>query len=865
MKKIFVLLILCSAIMVFAENNLLQTTLKNGMQIVVKENVLNESVGFYCFVKTGSVSEGKYLGGGISHFLEHIVSSGTTSYHTEEEYNQMGKEMGALVNAYTTQTATVFYITVDKAYKDLALQNLSQQMQFNICAEKEVNREREVILKEIVLRSTPPSSRIYQRYQELVYPNSNKRYPVIGYTDIYKTITREQLQDYYKTRYSPNNMIFVAVGDFEAEAMLAEIAVSFEDFPRRQIEPVVQPVQHKREGNLEYIEEFEIETPKVYISTILPAADYVNTTALNAALSILFSKRQSPIRYKLVEELQLVNKERFYAYAYEEPNSPEGEIVIRFNPKRSADIDKIISIINTELENYSKSGFTRSELQNYINRLKAQELLSTPGVSDDANRIGWTMMSYNIPDRFPLEIARLEALSPEDLSEQIKKHFGPKNRVIFKAVPVGEKELLEQKANKPSERSEISKTMITDKLTLLHKRNRTKPLIKGVIYFPVSTNYETEETAGTLSFMFDLMFKGSKKFNSLYISEWLEDHIVSLNSRSSDKGTFIEFKCLKADYPKLQEILLDAFNNPNFEENEIKLAKAEYEADHNNYKSRATSAHRDHIRSVLYKDMRDRLSMEQRKDIILAIDKTELLNLYENYFNAETMIITLFGDLTEAEATTIAKNIRKNVPTEEIEQAMNFTTIKGQDDSFVNKYRFEQVNLDIFTSAPSQNSEDFKAMRLINMILSGARGRLHLAVRGNNNLAYFAFPEYWYSADSGYFNLNSQTSIDKKDELIAVMKNELQKLKDEIVPEEEINSAIEENKKMYNAMLNDNSLPYYITYYEAIGLGYDYFDKIIEFYEDTTPTQIRKAANKYFSKITIIISEPDSSVKLMVD
>ncbi|HPR18854.1 MAG TPA: insulinase family protein, partial [Candidatus Cloacimonadota bacterium] len=125
MKKVIILLSLLIMLTALSANGIEQKTLSNGMQIIAKENRLNESVGFYCFVKTGSNNEGRFLGAGISHYLEHIVSSGATSYHTEEEYQKMSQEMGALVNAYTTNVITAFHIEVEKQYEDKALQILS--------------------------------------------------------------------------------------------------------------------------------------------------------------------------------------------------------------------------------------------------------------------------------------------------------------------------------------------------------------------------------------------------------------------------------------------------------------------------------------------------------------------------------------------------------------------------------------------------------------------------------------------------------------------------------------------------------------------------------------------------------------------
>ena len=166
MKKLVTLLFLLTIITIISAQELIHKTLPNGMEVVVKENKSNESVGFFCFVKSGSINEGKYLGAGISHYLEHVVSSGSTTHRTEEEYNKKAQEIGALVNAYTTPEMTVFHIIADKQNQDEAFAMLSEQMQFCIFDSTEVAREKGVILKEIVMRSTPTSSQIYQRNSE---------------------------------------------------------------------------------------------------------------------------------------------------------------------------------------------------------------------------------------------------------------------------------------------------------------------------------------------------------------------------------------------------------------------------------------------------------------------------------------------------------------------------------------------------------------------------------------------------------------------------------------------------------------------------------------------------------------------------
>ncbi|NQV19182.1 MAG: insulinase family protein [Armatimonadetes bacterium] len=863
MKRIIFLVICILILNLLSANELIHKTLANGMEIVVKENRNNTSVGFYCFVKTGSVNESKYLGAGISHYLEHIVSSGTTTIRTEAEYEEEGKRIGAIVNAYTTNIATAFHIITDKEYQDEALAILSEQMQFCACTSFEVDREKQVILKEIVLRSTPARSKMYQRCNELIYPNSNNKYPVIGYTELFKTITRDQLEEYYHQRYVPNNMVFVSVGDFEAEEMILKIEEAFKDFERKQLLPVYLPVQNIRNGTIEYIEEFDIQQPLVYMSTILPASDFADKSALSTALEILFEKRLSPIQYKLVEELKLVNY--IYSNVDASPNFPEGSIDIVFEAKDVSDILKIVNIIDEELEFHSRSGIKYEDIQNIITRTKANKLLSILSVSRESNRIGWSMMRYGIPDNYPLQIQELEKLTVRDIQNAITKHLLPKNRVICYNVPKGTKELLEQKEEQIVEKTDVIKKEISKNITLIHKFNNEKPFVNGVIYLANSTDYETEENVGTIAFMTDLMFKGSKKYDPLDLTEWFEDHVIRLNASATKNGTYIEFKCLKEDYPELEKIIIDAIKNPSFEESELELAKEQQMADYKRSLSNAYFIHADFVNSALYTDTKFGLSKEEKVNILMKLSREELLELQEKYFNAEKIIAAYYGDVTEKEAEEFAKKIYKAIPENEIKDKKIIVHTPDLDESFVNKYSFEPVNIRLNYLAPTINSEDFNAMKVIASLLRGARGRLHKAVRGTNDLAYYAFADYNYFVDDGYLRVVSQTSIDKKDELVNVLKNEMEKLKNEPVTREEIDIAIEENQKILNSYLNDNQLPYYQTHYEAIGLGYDYINKSSEILKQVTPEDIQRVANQYFKNVAIIISEPDENVELMVE
>jgi zinc protease len=863
MNKLIIIFSILLIITTLSAADIMQKTLPNGMQIVVKENRLNESVGFYCFVKTGSNNEGRFLGAGISHYLEHIVSSGSTTYRTEEDYQKLSQEMGALVNAYTSNVITAYHIEVGKQYEDQALEVISEQLTSCLCDSFEVAREKQVILKEIVMRSTPPMSKVYQMHNELVYPNSNSHYPVIGYPELFKTITRDELQEYYKERYAPNNMIFVVVGDFQAKEMLEKVEASFKDFKRRQFQPAYLPPENPRAGTIEYVREFDIEQPMVFMTTILPSANYTDAPSLSTALEILFSKRKSPIQYKLVEELDLVNY--IYAGADGTANSPEGTIDIVFEAKDPTRIKEIIQIIDDEIEKFSQNGFTQEQIEGVINRKKADRLLTTPSVGRDANVIGWSLLRYGVTDYYPIYMEILESLSPTDLEAALADYLVPKNRVVFYALPLGTKDIIESQDQIIAEKSDVKKMDINKNLTLLYKKNTEKPFVQGVIYLPITTDYETIENSSSISFMMNLMFSGSKKYDPMDLTEWFEDHAVDFDISINSQGTYIEFKCLKADYPILEEILIDAFNNPTFEESEINLAKDQTEANYKRSLSRATTLHYDFLSASLYPETKFGLSREAKKNIVMDLTRKDLKNLHKTYFNSPNAIIAFVGDLTEKEAKTFAENLADHIPNKKIIVDQIHLSTPELNANFLNEYKFEQVNVNLNMIAPNMTETDFKAMSVINLLCNGARGRIHIALRGENDLAYYGYSNYTYSDHNGYFRLTSQTSIDKKDELVSVLKGELTKLKTIPVTMEEIALAIEENQKMMNAYLNDNRLPYYITRFEAIGLGYDFLDKSAEILQEVTPEDIMRVANKYFKNIAVIVSEPSADVELIVE
>jgi zinc protease len=862
MKKIIAMLLAFA--FVLAAQEMLTKTLPNGMQVVVKKNTSNTSVGFFCFVKTGSIHEAEYLGKGLSHYLEHIVSGGSTNNHTEAWHQEKRKEIGAITNAYTTYGATVYYMQADKQYSDTLLYLISDNVMNCSFDPKEVEREKDVIVKEFVYRVSSPMARLYNGMWASTFLKSNVKNEVIGEIEIFKQNTREEMMNYYNKRYMPNNMVFVVVGDIEPAEIMVKVENTFKDYKRGVLNPVYLPEETIRPGNIKYIEEYPVKQPLAFITKLVPRADQEDFAALDMAAGILFEKRNSPVQYKLVEEEKAVNW--IYGSFNEGGSFPEPMIQIGFETKDSQNLDYVLNRIDAIIADAAKKGVTQMQINEVISRIKARKILRTPDADREAQTIGWNMISYGVPDIFDIQIEQFEKLTPEMVNEAIREYFVPDNRVIFYGVPEGEKAKIVN-AEKNIVKTDAEKIADDKTLTVLYKQNTTDPVIQGAIFLPVSSDYETLENTGSFQFVTDMLLSGgSKKYSSMDLSSWIEDHAVRMSAEIGPAGLTFSFKCLKDDYKELMKRFYSIMNEPVFDSKELQLAKERADADYKRNLSDPDQAYTEFRSSILYKGQKSGLSAKEKNDIIQKLSQNDLKNIYKKYFKAESLIVTLFGDLKRDEAIAYAKEIKSNILSGKISGTKTPLIVPKINETFVNECEFEQVNVEINFLAPLQDDPDYFAMTALNQVMSnGFSGRLLKATRVDNDLVYSAYSYYSVTKDYGFYRIEAQTSLAKKDRLVEVLKKEVQKLIDGDITQEEINLSVESYAKTLDSYFTDSNMAGIMTSYESRGLGYNFLKESLKELKKVTPEMIKSVSNKYLKDAAIFISQPNKDVKRVVE
>src|SRR5580700_5675997 len=294
------------------------TTMENGLTIIVREDHSAPVVSVQAWSMTGSIHEGKWLGAGMSHVLEHMLFKGTTT-RGSGRIDQEVQEAGGYMNAYTSFDRTVYYIDVPNTGAKVAIDILCDIMQNATLPADEMAKEKQVILREMDMNQDDPGRRSGRRLFETAYTKSPYRFTIIGYPDIYNELQAEDIVAYYRERYAPNNVFFVVVGDIKSADVVAQIRAAYAKAKARAIPPGVLPEEPKQTAPREIIEEAPIELGHMYISWHIPELRHPDVPILDVLAVVLGSGRSSRLYQEVREKQGLVNSIDAWTYS---PGNP---------------------------------------------------------------------------------------------------------------------------------------------------------------------------------------------------------------------------------------------------------------------------------------------------------------------------------------------------------------------------------------------------------------------------------------------------------------------------------------------------------------------------------------------------------------
>jgi predicted Zn-dependent peptidase len=205
------------------------TTLPSGLRIITDRNKEVDSAAIGVWVDVGTRNE-DLENNGIAHMVEHMMFSGTKTRTSKDIVEQI-ENVGGQVNAYTSREITAYYIHLLKEDVGMGLEVLADMLQNSQFPDKELEKERGVILQEIGMTNDTPDDVIFDYYQETAYPGQALGAPILGTSDIVKSIKKQSLHDYVTRFYTPKNLVISAAGNINPDDIIKKTEMLFSTLP----------------------------------------------------------------------------------------------------------------------------------------------------------------------------------------------------------------------------------------------------------------------------------------------------------------------------------------------------------------------------------------------------------------------------------------------------------------------------------------------------------------------------------------------------------------------------------------------------------------------------------------------------------
>ena len=416
-----------------------KTRLDNGLQILLKESHLAPVASFWIFYRVGSRNE-MPGGTGASHWVEHMLFKGTDRY-PQGSFDKAVARAGGAFNGMTWQDWTTYFETFPAERIELALDVESDRMANAIFDAEETESERSVIISEREGSENSYRWLLNTEMQAAAFQTHPYRHPVIGWKQDLLTMRREDLYEHYRTFYTPNNAVAVAVGDFDGAQMADRLDHFFGGLAGGPTVPEMRLQEPEQRAERRIVLRGTDQTSNLGLAFHAPAAqhpDFFPLTVLDSILSGakgmgLFgggsSNRSNRLYRALVDKELAVGVSSSYMPTID-------PYLFGFSATLAQEVthQELEDAIWAEIERMQEEPVTVEELDKAIKQTKAQFAYSSESVTNQAYWLGFSEMIAD-SDWFDGWLVNLEAVTAADIQRVAQTWFSHSKQTVGWYLP----------------------------------------------------------------------------------------------------------------------------------------------------------------------------------------------------------------------------------------------------------------------------------------------------------------------------------------------------------------------------------------------------------------------------------------------
>lgn len=830
-----------AAILTFPSSTAQKWTLPDGLTIIVQEDHSAPVASVQAWCATGSVYEDERMGAGLSHILEHMLFKGTKTRSTNQIAQKI-QDVGGYINAYTSFDRTVFWIDVPKDGVATALDVLADAMMNSTLPPEEYTKEQEVIRREFAMGLDDPDRMVGLLLFATAYQKHPYRFPVIGQMEIYNQLTRDDVMRYYKSRYVPNDLIFVVVGDVDAGKIREQLAAFFKDYPEQSLKPAYVPAEPAQLGRREVHNEFPTELTRLELAWHIPELTHPDVAALDLLSTILGEGRSSRLYRRVREETGLAFGVSAFSYTPGDPGLFGIEATV--DPKKREEAEKEILQL---VENLKNSGVTTDELTKAKKIALSHHLDSLTTMRGQASDIGsnW-LLTRNL--NFSRDyLAALQKVTLDNLRRVASKYLVDDNLTVVSLNPKGS---LAGKGEiqKPVAAGEIQKFDLSNGLRLLVREDARLPLVSMTAVFRGGLLAETPQNNGITRLISRALLKGTRTRTAEQVSSQIEAVGGSIGGDAGNNSFSISVHITKPDLKLGADILSDVLLNAIMPEKAVAREKDVQIAGIREEEEKLTTVARNLMREALFQHHPYALRANGSTESVQRLPQKDLLDFRDRYLVAKNGVIAVFGDVKAAEVKQLFEQLLGKMkpgnlaltdagPPPVLSKAEMVQSIKDKAQGVIMVgYR----GVDMF-------SPDRYALELIDEASSDLGSRFFIRIREEMGLAYYVGASQMQGLVPGLFAFYLGTDPQKIEPVKTALLDEIRKLANDGLTNEEL---IRAKKKLIGqqeiANQSNDSLAHQAALDELYGLGFDHYKSLERDVNAVSLDDVKRVAAKYF-------------------
>jgi zinc protease len=876
-----------------------QTVLSNGLTVLTKEVHTAPVVSVQVWYRVGSRNEGKGING-LSHQLEHLMFKGTKERPIQ--FGRLFSALGSESNAFTSYDETAYYGTVERDKLDALLVLEADRMHNAINSADYLASEKKVVISELQGYENSPGYRLGRAVMRSAFPDRTYGLPVGGTKADVEKFTVDQVQQYYRTYYRPDNATLVVTGDFDTKTVLDRVKQIYGPIPKPAQPLLSKPAQglgvllKQAPPSAPIVLKEPGSTPLLSIVYPLPDANHPDVPAIDVMDAILTEGRSSRLYQALVES----GLASSVSASASEPIEP-GWYNISATPAAGQSPAQVEKTLQQTLNAFRQQPVSAEELERAKTQLQASFIFGNQDITSQANQLGFSQTvtgDYRFTDRY---LAGIKRVTAADVQQAARTYLKPEAQTVGFFEPTladGKPGTSSASAGKTSENfspgtpvdpAQVAKYLpamqasnqsmsaarlpqsftLTNGLKVLLLSDHSIPTVNLGGHIQAGSIFDTPDRAGLAGLTAGNLMNGTTTKDALTLAKTLEDRGAGLGFGASRAGVSISGNALAQDLPILIQTLADVVQNATFPVQQLELSRQRSLIGLKAALDDPRQLGRRAFQQAIYPANHPFYSFPT-EDSLKQITRQELVQFYQQHYRPDGTVLALVGDFEPAQLQSLLEKSlgqwkgtgQPSVPTFPTVMLPKATTYFSK--SIPGKA--ESVTYLGYNSI-SRKDPRFYAALVMNQVLGGSTlsSRLGTEVRDRQGLTYGIYSGFSAGVYPGPFLISMQTAPENAQTAVNSTVALLKQLKETGITQAELDEAKRSITSSYPVGLaSPSDLVDVILGNEVMGLSPEELRQFPAKVEAVTPAQLKQAISELIQPNNLVIvtaGPPEKVVK----